>query len=251
MPVPKPAAAAISMMDTASWSVAAVVPMRPALVTMPVAIEVAVFAESGTYSGRRGILFSNGLELHAAADRQRVEREPAVIAREVVARDRDLMLVHAVADDENHLGRRARDRLDGGSLAPSCSSRRATTATRRSRQSCSSQPRDLPSIPGGQERVAFGVLEHLRGEVVGILDAYVDDLVAVVHRHEARADEARVGGNVERRVARVHLGAQLGIDLHSVALDEIADRRIVTRRLDALQLAQQLAEQRAQLARSR
>ena len=62
-------------------------------------------------------------------------------------------------------------------------------------------------------------------------------VVAVVHRHEARADEARVGGNIERCVAGVHLGAQLGVDLHSVALDEIANGSIVTRRLDALQLA--------------
>ena len=54
IPVPKPAAAASSMMVTASWSLPAVVAMRPALVTMPVAIDVAVFAESGTYSGRRG-----------------------------------------------------------------------------------------------------------------------------------------------------------------------------------------------------
>ena len=54
MPVPKPAAAASSMIVAASRSVPAVVPMRPVLVTMPLAMEVAVFAESGTYSGRRG-----------------------------------------------------------------------------------------------------------------------------------------------------------------------------------------------------
>jgi len=54
IPVPYPAAAASSMIVGTSRSVPAVVPMRPALVTMPVAMAVAVFAESATYSGRLG-----------------------------------------------------------------------------------------------------------------------------------------------------------------------------------------------------
>ncbi len=42
------------MIVGASRSVPAVVLMRPVLVTMPLAIDDAVFAESGTYSGTAG-----------------------------------------------------------------------------------------------------------------------------------------------------------------------------------------------------
>src|SRR5688572_12638148 len=73
-----------------------------------------------------------------------------------------------------------------------------------------------PSVPRRKERIAVGVLEHLRREIVGIFDADVDDGRAVAHRHEARPDEPGVGRNIERRVARLHLSAQLGIHLDAI-----------------------------------
>src|SRR5690606_17120868 len=64
--------------------------------------------------------------------------------------------------------------------------------------------------------------------------------------HELRLNEASVRRDTERRVTLEHLTVQVGVDLDGVRLDEVADRGIVALRLDALQLAQELAEELAQ-----
>ena len=61
----------------------------------------------GDVDGHRGIILAQRLHLHGAAYGHVVEPQSAVEADEVVARDRDLVVVHAVADDQDHFRRGA------------------------------------------------------------------------------------------------------------------------------------------------
>ena len=79
------------------------------------AIDVAVFAESGTYSGSARVLLGYRLDAHLLRWACASSVKPAGFAREIVARDRDLVIVHAVADDaESTLGGAAAARRGSG-----------------------------------------------------------------------------------------------------------------------------------------
>src|SRR6185503_16952638 len=97
----------------------------------------------------------------------------------------------------------------------------------------------VDSVPGRQKSVMIRVLEHLRREVVAVLDADVDDLVlssgvftsgvAASPGHEPRTDESRECRHVERRIARPDLRGQRRVDFDGVTLDELANCRVVAR----------------------
>ncbi len=96
--------------------------------------------------------------------------------------------------------------------------------------------------------VVFAVAEYLGQEVFAVAYFNVgDDAVVVVNCFVHGVYEALVGGDVELGVAVEHFFVELGINLHGVFLHKCCAGFIVAFALDALDFAEELSEEVAQL----